>query len=308
MNKQEKVQSQILDKCISLIQSGDVSVTDCLQAYPQYREILEPLLAIASQVSSGLSPKGPPHTIITPMKLRILNQLRAMQVKSKKTGKRRIKGRLHLSRPAYAFLSLAILIIMLFSSIGISNASAQALPGDVLYPVKRGVEELRLLASMSTSADAELLSEFTGERLSEIEQLIALDPSIDLELALGEYEDMLSRFLEILEDDELLDDTATLEKLHGSITYHEVVLQRVLDKAPTSAQKGLENALERSSHGKEVIQTIQEGEHPSDLAPGKDKNGSENHGNSENESQGPTPKDKTKKPKLEDENQSPSDE
>ena len=308
MNKQEKVQSQILDKCISSIQSGGASITDCLQAYPQYRDILEPLLAIASQLSLGLSPKGPPNTVITTMKIRILNQLQAMQVKTQKIKSQRNKGRPLLSRPAYAFLSIALLIVMLFSSIGITSASAQALPGDTLYPVKRGVEELKLLASMSTIADAELLSEFTGERLSEIEQLIATDPNIDLEFALGEYEDMLSRFLEILEDDELSEDTTTLEKLHGSITNHEVVLQRVLEKAPLSAQEGLKNALRRSTHGKEVIQSIQEGEHPSDLAPGKDKDDSENRGNSENEPQGPKPKDKSKKPDPKDENSSPNDE
>jgi hypothetical protein len=73
----------------------------------------------------------------------------------------------------------------------------------------------------------------------------------------------------------------------------------VLENAPTSAHQGLENALERSNHGKTVIEYIQDGGNPSDLAPGqqKDKPGGKDKEEPEDKNDKPHPKGKTPGPK-----------
>jgi hypothetical protein len=278
MNKEEVVQSEILDKCLTLIQSGEMSIADCLEAYPEHSAFLEPLFSTAHEVRVAFSPNSPPKAFINTTKIRVLNQLQMLQGKTLKlSGNLRKRGFLK-HRPAFAFLSLALVFILLFSGIGLSNASAEALPGDTLYGVKRGVEELRLLLSFSPNGDAELLSEFSDARLSEIEELISTDTLINLDLALVEYEQMLSRLLDVVEDEEIMNDVDMLDKIHGGITNHEEVLQRVMEKAPPSAQKGLVNALEHSNNGKETIKHIREEGHPRDSAPGQQKKDSKGRG------------------------------
>lgn len=278
MNKEEKVLSEIIDKCLTLIQSGEASIADCLEAYPDYSADLKPLLSAALEIHSALSPNKPTEAFIKTTKIRLLNQLKIHEGKTQKS-KRKLQHRpFRKRRPAFAFLSLALVLILLFSGIGMSSASAEALPGDTLYGVKRGVEELRLLLSFSPAGDAELLSEFTSVRLSEIEELVSTETLMNLDLALVEYDEMLSRLLEVVEEEEITNDADMLEKIHGGITNHEEVLQRVLEEAPPSAKKGLQNALDKSSNGKEAIKHKQEEGHPSDSAPGQQKKDSKDRG------------------------------
>jgi hypothetical protein len=299
LKKKETEQIKVLDQCLTFIQSGKASITNCLQAYPEYARYLEPLLLTALQAHSDLSPDGPDEAYITATKIRIVNQLQVLKKKPNNVKSILKRRRFLIPRPALAFLSLALVVMMLASGLGVANASADALPGDSLYPVKRGVEEFRLLLTIRPTKDAELLMTFTTERLQEIEDLLNSDPSHDLDTALQEYESMLSRLLQIAQEEDVLEDSDTIELINKGITHHQDVLQQVLEKAPTSAQEGLKNAIENSSHGKSVIQTIQGGGNPSDLAPGQQKKESENQGKPEDEDRGPKPKDKTKEPKDE---------
>jgi hypothetical protein len=301
IKKKETKQIEILDRCLNFIQSGKASIADCLKAYPEHAAFLEPLLLTALQAHSDLSPDGPDEAYFAATKIRIINQLQALKTKPHIGKSKSKRERSLLPRPALAMISLALALMMLASSIGVASASADALPGDALYSVKRGVEELRLLLTIRPPKDAELLIAFTTERLQEIEDLVELDPSQDLGSALQEYESMLSRLLETAQEENVLGDPETIELINHGISHNQEVLQRVLEKAPASAQEGLENAIENSNHGKSVIQTIQEGGSPSDLAPGQQKKETENQGKPEDEDRGPKPKDKTKEPRPKDE-------
>jgi hypothetical protein len=295
-------QLEILDRCLDRIQSGAGSIADCLEAYPEHAVFLESFLSTAIELRSELSPKGPSPAYAESTKIRILNQVRSLQSKPVKT---KLGRRLRLalsSRPGYAILSVALILTLLLSGLGVTTASAQALPGDMLYSVKRGVEEIRLAFSTTVPGDADLLTQFTQERLDELEQLAASERTMDFEQALEEYGSLLSRLLEVAEEDEIQDDPEILEEIHGGIAHHEEVLHRVLEKAPSAAHKGLENAIENSNHGKSVIEYIQQGGNPSDLAPGQQKKDSneEDQGKQERGKDKPHPNDKTPGPKPKD--------
>ena len=306
MKKKETAQAEILDQCITLIQAGKASISDCLQAYPEHASYLEPLLLTAIEAQSKLSPKGPDKRYISTTRIRILNQLQALQIEHHKARATRPRTRTRLPRPALALLSLVLVLIIMGSGIGVASVSAKVLPGDTLYPVKRSMEELQLFFTIQPTKDAELLLAFTAERVQEIEDLLKLDPTQDLSPAIQEYDGMLSRLLETAQEDEVLEDPDVLDLINGGISHHQEVLQNVLEQAPPSAQEGLENAIERSSHGKSVIQTIQEGGSPSDLAPGQQKKETEDQSKPENNGQGPKDKDKTKAPKPKDETPTPN--
>jgi hypothetical protein len=306
MKKIELAQTEILDQCIRLIQTGEATIADCLQAYPEHAAYLEPLFLTALEVQSGLSPKSPDKRYISTTRIRILNQLQALQKGSQEVDGKPPRIRIRLPRPVLALLSLALALIILSSSIGVASVSANVLPGDILYPVKRSIEELQLFFTIQPAKDAELLLAFTAERVQEIEDLLKLDPTQDLNSAIQEYDGMLSRLLETAQEDDIIEDPDVLDLINGGISHHEEVLQSVLEQAPASAQEGLENAIERSSHGKSVIQTIQEGGSPSDLAPGQQKKETEDLGKPENNGRDPKSEDKTKGPKPKDETPTPN--
>jgi hypothetical protein len=53
-----------------------------------------------------------------------------------------------------------------------SFASGSAMPGDPLYPLKRGLEKVRLVAALSAGADAETRASIADVRLEELEGLL----------------------------------------------------------------------------------------------------------------------------------------
>ena len=75
-----------------------------------------------------------------------------------------------LRRMTLALGSLLIVIIIAFA--GLFLASAEALPGDILYSTKKGVEDLRLSLTTNPSSKEALQQSFDEERILEIRQLL----------------------------------------------------------------------------------------------------------------------------------------
>jgi DNA-binding response OmpR family regulator len=69
--------------------------------------------------------------------------------------------------------AVLVALLAISAGAGAAGASAQALPGDWLYPVKRGVETARLQVAGSTRAKAELHLAMATERIEEVETLVA---------------------------------------------------------------------------------------------------------------------------------------
>ena len=69
-------------------------------------------------------------------------------------------------------LSFSLAALLLLSSTGLLNASASALPGENLYPVKRTWEGVRLLLIFDKQARTLLEDQFEYERLHEVNELL----------------------------------------------------------------------------------------------------------------------------------------
>lgn len=71
----------------------------------------------------------------------------------------------------------ALAAVLLFVTTGTAVAvSGQALPGDSLYPVKRGAERLHLLVSFAPDSDARLHLRFARSRVTEAERVASSRP------------------------------------------------------------------------------------------------------------------------------------
>jgi len=69
--------------------------------------------------------------------------------------------------------TLAVFLFSVVGSVSVVGASAQALPGDTLYPVKLTVEKVQLSLALSDQSRADLRVEFAGRRLEEMVALAA---------------------------------------------------------------------------------------------------------------------------------------
>src|SRR3989337_1713397 len=161
MRKTESL-AGVLDRCLARVQSGAATVEDCLRDYPELADQLGPLLRTALQAGDLLAPSGPTAAYQAASEGRLLNQLRAAQIGS---------------------------------GVGVAGAAAGSLPGDRLYGVKRGLEEVSLALSRTSAGDAGLLLGFAERRLAEAEALIEIGRDDDLPAALAGYERELSRLL-----------------------------------------------------------------------------------------------------------------
>ena len=140
-------------------------------------------------------------------------------------------------------LSRAVLYASLATALSVSavGAAAQdAVPGDLLYPMKMQLEDIRLrIASPALRHD--LLAQALDERLEEVEQLAQRG---EWQRAAGAVE-----AVEAAEGRLSTDGTALGRLDADEMQQHVVVLTDLLADAPPSARNGLERALDAATFG-----------------------------------------------------------
>ncbi|MFC2032321.1 DUF5667 domain-containing protein [Chloroflexota bacterium] len=171
----EKIET-ILTNCIREIKSGKATLAECLDRYPSTRRELESLLKMALNIQE------PPafnldSSYKQAAKAQLLRQIQATNQKKSRSftdifsfG---LPPKFVWARVAVSVLAVVILISMLAG--GTAYAAKGSLPGDLLYPVKIGTEDARLLIAGNSPAKAELNLEFANTRLIEMSKLANRD-------------------------------------------------------------------------------------------------------------------------------------
>ncbi|HNA88069.1 MAG TPA: DUF5667 domain-containing protein [Anaerolineales bacterium] len=155
----------ILEICLNEIENG-ADLETVLARYPDQAGELRPILKTAVQARNASVPEPSPEAIRRG-RSRVMQRAAEMREVKASPRKRVIPA---FQRLAISF-SLAALLLM--SSTGLLNASASALPGENLYPVKRGWENIRLLLVFDQQARKLLEFEFENERLYEVSALLS---------------------------------------------------------------------------------------------------------------------------------------
>ncbi len=262
-----KMDPGILDRCLRDIQSGEATLDRCLAENPSSAEALEPLLRVAASTRAQLAPAGPSQAFLTHSPKRVMNLAKA-RLKTSTPSRRRPP--VWLRQPAYRMAGVLLALALLMGSVGIAYASGDALPGDNLYGVKRGLERAALVVSLSAQGDAELVLKHAGRRIAEVEELVRRGRGNDIGPALEGYEHAVRKGLEIADDH-----GAGLGNLGTALSNHEQALVALLKKAPEQAIPAINRALEHSQNGKKKVEQIREEQHPSESAPGQSQKTSE---------------------------------
>jgi hypothetical protein len=255
----------ILDESLEAIEKGIWTRTQCLERYPEHRKELAMLLDAALILRSSKIP-APSSTYFKANKTRLIAQIKHEQqltVFDRWSNFARILTPTSLKRQA---VSLVLLVTLLFGMLGGGTlyASAHALPGDNLYPVKTVVEDLRLAAS-GQEGDVDLYIQFAALRMDEIEALMAAGREQDLPAALQRFEENLVGARVLLENPKPGDETWTeqkADKFESQLNRHRVVLEEVLNKVPPPAQPAIIHAIKVSEMNRNRLIEHWRGDNP----------------------------------------------
>ncbi len=154
----------VLEICLQEIENG-ADMETVIARYPNLAGELRPILE-TSMKARTMSNVEPSPEAIRRGRARVMQRAAEMRESRVAPRKRVI--------PAFQRLALSFTLaaFLLLSSTGLLSASASALPGENLYPVKRTWEGLRLLLIFDQQARTLLEDQFEYERLHEVNELL----------------------------------------------------------------------------------------------------------------------------------------
>ena len=243
----------ILVECIEDIKAGRSSIEDCLQRYPSNRERLEPLLRIALRVrpAPDVSPSLAFRTRARAWLMEEIQHRAAVSERAWLPSISPIRRMTRTRRFGLARMAAAIALGLFVLAGGTAYASQASLPGDVLYPVKLGTEQIGMMLSGGDVARAERGLAFADRRIEEVQALIEEGRSQYLERAVDKYEYALDAALVRIEEaDNRGVDTEDITTLAVEATAsHAQALEKVYGEVPEQAQSAIQRAIQKSLTG-----------------------------------------------------------
>ena len=164
-----------LEHCLVQIENG-ADVESVLKQYPEFADELLPILKTA--IKAGQNQTAEPSSEAFKR-----GRAKVMQVASQMGPIKSIKNKNPFSAFSRIAISFALALLFLLSGTGLLTASASSLPGERLYPVKRGWENVRLFLIFDQEAKELLRNEFENERLHEVNELISQGRNAEIQFA-----------------------------------------------------------------------------------------------------------------------------
>jgi hypothetical protein len=243
----------ILVQCIEDIKAGRSSIEDCLDRYPSLREQLEPLLRIALEIRETPDVKPSPSFKVK-ARVWLMDQIHGRQTVTKWPWFRYSSQTKPIQlRRRFSMVGVILAIVLTLSAIGGGTAYAAqySLPGDALYPVKLGTEELRMMLPGNDVAKAQRALSFAERRVGEMEALAEKGHPQYMGLAVEGYDDamnMTSARIERASDRGLATGNITA-RVTEATTRHLSVLDTVYDMVPPEAKEAIAHARNVSETG-----------------------------------------------------------
>jgi len=245
---------EVLDYCL---RDPAADVEQCLALFPQHAAELRPLLLLASDVSQSQQP------VVSPLRRdrldrRILPSLRAEKLPTARPLSSRLPFRW---RPLLLRLAVTCLLLAAFSY-GTLAAAASSVPGDFLYPVKRGGEQVRLVLTANDLSRISLHLDLADHRLHEIGALGERQQLIDVDL-LDDLGDHLSTARDLIS---YLPDHPSARTLLDLSTRGSQTLQRVSNDLASDAAPAYATAEREMSSSATLARAVISGQPASMLA------------------------------------------
>lgn len=243
----------ILVQCIDDVKAGRYSIEDCLGRYSSLRNRLEPLLRIALDIQPPPDIE-PSAAFKIKARVQLMEQIHAGRAVTKGTESRYKKQTGVIpKRRRFSMIGIVIAIVLAVSAAGGGSvyASQNSLPGDVLYPVKLGTEQVRMTLPANDIVKAELALSFAEKRVEEMTALAEKGRTENLNLAQDKYGDVVDTVLARIEAARGKGlSTASISELVAGATAEQVsALDKVYDQVPDEAKEIITKARQVSLVG-----------------------------------------------------------
>ncbi len=168
-----KKAEEILIQCIEDIKAGRASLEDCLGRYPDMRRDMEPLLKVALSIKKPVD-VYPSDAFKIRARVNLMEHIYASQ-SEKKVMRPSSQAARHGWYTGWSrAVAIAVAVIVTISAgIGTAYASQSSLPGDTLYSVKLGTEQLRRIITFDDATEVELELKFASTRLDELGEIVS---------------------------------------------------------------------------------------------------------------------------------------
>jgi hypothetical protein len=165
----------ILNECLEKLITGQETVEQCLQRYPQYAAELEPLLRTATMVNKAVDVKPSAEFRA---KARYEMQLKMAQSKAPA----RAPTRTARFVPRWAIAVGAVMLVFVLGG-GSVLASNNVMPGNILYGVKLVKETVQVKLAGSTEKKTELYVTMAANRVNEMTWMASNNKTQNIEAA-----------------------------------------------------------------------------------------------------------------------------
>lgn len=170
-----------LDECLARLAKGE-SAEACLERYPHLREELEPLLRMALVLREAYAQRTISPEALARVRTGFLAEAQRRQ---RALAERRQRNWFHWRLPLSFSRGLATALLTLVFLIGLlgggSIVSANSLPGDPLYSVKRASEKMLLLLTFDAQQRAALEQQLENRRLEEVKKVVEQGRQVEVE-------------------------------------------------------------------------------------------------------------------------------
>lgn len=156
-----------LEVCLQALEQG-ADLESCLALFPALAEQLRPVLETAAQARAA-APSEIPAAALRRGRARVLQH--AAELRETRHAALPFWRGTRLMR--WTLTTLATVAFLLTGGTGLVFASSGSLPGDRLYPVKRGWEGVQLFFVFDPAAHNEMENRFEHERVQEIHELFS---------------------------------------------------------------------------------------------------------------------------------------
>jgi hypothetical protein len=238
---------EILANCIEEIRSGKSTIEGCIMRYPHLGNELRSFLEIAASLKPDEvtpSPQFKEHA-----KIHLFDEARPAPVKVSQPMWKWYRTPSRILAP----VSIAMLILVIAGGSTV-HAAQSSLPGDTLYPVKTGVENLQLAITTSPAAKADLYLKFTQRRIDEVQQAVKLNRNVSAETLAKVQEQFDNTLEELGNSSNTKASNNTLSHLSVATLNQQVELEQTLAGAPLQSQPVIQQIIDETRRGNTIAQ------------------------------------------------------
>jgi hypothetical protein len=155
--------------------------------------------------------------------------------------------------PRWATITVLSLLILAFAGGSVFAASTDSAPGDLLYPVKRTLEQIQMAFTFSDAGKAELHAMLASRRVEEIELIAPTGDTASVEKLSSEFEDHMQKVGELAAAISEADNGENLEQLKQTLVDNYLKDTSAVDIAEITAPDEAKDAI--ASAGQGLVET-----------------------------------------------------